>query len=547
MKMTKLTALLLCAALLMPFFSACGEDDALSAGNSDMTPVTEAAEIPEELFGVKVISYEEYTELYLKNDLSDGGFIENMCFDSLPLPYAGDLQTYFVPVERDEDWSGGVLSCEGAELRFVYTEYDSFDVSPDEAVSEGYRYRLVAYNDSEYIMVGIVFTYMPVMTVDSLSEDADPDYPFGDEDSDAYMTLTSPGTSQSSETLIHCRGGSSRSFPKIGYKLNLRKNGENRKLNLLGMREDDDWILLPMYTEESKIRDKLSLDLWSEFAAGNNSFGIHNGAQLEYIELIINGVYWGLYGLVVPVDGAQQDIHEDEGEMLLKIESWEVPSSEELSEAGNAASVGSITFKKPDEPDQEDWNKVAEFVRLIYEAGDSDFEFNISNYVDVSNVLDYWIFVNLISGQDNAWKNMFVTYKLEDSGSLRILLCPWDCDLSWGVTWNGDMPLFWEYRDDLVRYIGGGQLPERIIALDVGNAVSLLQTKWDLLRRGILSEKNLLARIDDLTYTVKSSGAWGRDAKRWTNGGHAEDDNQYVKDFAVDRLAFLDSYIKALG
>ena len=69
----------------------------------------------------------------------------------------------------------------------------------------------------------------------------------------------------------HLRGNTSRMYPKNGYKLNLVKNTAsgtvvNNKQAVFGMREDDDWILYAMYNDESKIRDRLCIDIWNEFS-----------------------------------------------------------------------------------------------------------------------------------------------------------------------------------------------------------------------------------------------------------------------------------------
>lgn len=65
----------------------------------------------------------------------------------------------------------------------------------------------------------------------------------------------------------------------------MRKN----KLSFLGMRTDDEWLLYAMYSEDSKVRDKLSQDIWNESGAlGIESTGFY-GYHMEYIEVFQMG------------------------------------------------------------------------------------------------------------------------------------------------------------------------------------------------------------------------------------------------------------------
>ncbi len=62
------------------------------------------------------------------------------------------------------------------------------------------------------------------------------------------------------------RGNTSRTYAKKGYKLTLKKQKKNGdivedKKSLFGLRRDDEWMLNAMYTDSSKIRDKLNADI----------------------------------------------------------------------------------------------------------------------------------------------------------------------------------------------------------------------------------------------------------------------------------------------
>lgn len=548
--MNRILALLLTAALMLSV-SACSE---AAPAVAETTEAAETQPSPDDDFtgrrflGIEAISYDDYVMICAKKSQSPTPLIDGLYYDGIEMLYDKENRTYFATVLPSEAWDDLTITNGGdASISFLGT--DKLGTSKPDAIAAGKRYKLVTYTEDEYMLANIVFTYFGVMSVTLDNNSDNKSNPIGDRDERGEMRFITCEGEMSSDTFIHIRGGSSRSFPKVSYKLSLiDENDEQNKLKLLNMRSDDDWILLAMYTDESKIRDKLSYDLWGEFAAESNAYGIHNGAQLDYIELILNGRYWGIYGLVVPCDKSQQKLDTENGEALFKIESWEVPSSEKLYGAGESPVVDSIEMKQPEPPTQQAWDCIAPLVGLIFESGNDEFADKIADTVDISNVLDYWIMVNLMSGQDNGWKNMFITYKNNSDGGQTALVCPWDCDLTWGVTWKEDAPLFWVKKtEELVFMVGAGELPNRIIGLDVGGARDMLKEKWAALRESTLDEDKLCERVDALTARVFDSGAFGRDLERWPEGGHVSDDNSYIKVFIKRRLAFLDDYIDELN
>jgi len=88
---------------------------------------------------------------------------------------------------------------------------------------------------------------------------------------------------------IEIRGSSSQSLPKKAYGLTTRKedNVTNNNVSILGMPEENDWVLNSVSFDPSLIRNYLSYDLARSI--GNYA------ARGEYCEVMINGEYKGLY------------------------------------------------------------------------------------------------------------------------------------------------------------------------------------------------------------------------------------------------------------
>lgn len=543
--------LILTAALFL--FCGCSENASPEDNNSVTVEIPQSHEdIPVEgsLFGIEIIDNDVYTERTTFCDVTKDRIVSGCTMNGMPLAYSDYNSTFYASVDRGSEFSDYSVSFDcTCSINAVRMSYDKFTGTIDDAVTSGYSFLFLALENKQCRLYRLVLTYLPVMTV--TGRDCEPYSPqdtynpFSTSDSEAFMTLQTPSSYSDSETLIHARGGSSLCFPKSSYKLNLKKDSGDKKnkLNLLGMREDDDWILLAMYTDESKIRDKLSMDVWLEIGAKNEEYGLEFGTKIEYIELVINNCYWGIYGLTVPVDKTTAQIKKDSGEILVKTESWEIPSSHDMKHANHRSSVGSVTIKTPDIPDQNDWDTVNDFVSLIFESSNDEFSSRITDHIDIETAVNHWIFVNTISGVDNTWKNMFMTFKKSDSG-YKVLLCPWDCDISWGVTWTGKTALFWEKdMDYLVNFVGSCDIANRMF-FTVDGASEYLVKRWKSLRKDVLSESSLFERADKLNDTIRGCMAYSRDEQRWPDGGHTDDvNNDYIKDFITQRMAFLDSFV----
>ena len=76
-------------------------------------------------------------------------------------------------------------------------------------------------------------------------------------------------------------------IPKKEYRLEL-----NQRKSLLGMRIDDDWLLLAMYFDFPRMRVKMSFDLWRSLRPMDPTAILPDS---EYVALYIDGDFQGLY------------------------------------------------------------------------------------------------------------------------------------------------------------------------------------------------------------------------------------------------------------
>ncbi|MCC7244490.1 MAG: CotH kinase family protein [Saprospiraceae bacterium] len=91
---------------------------------------------------------------------------------------------------------------------------------------------------------------------------------------------------------IELRGSSSLAvYPKKGYSIELRdSDGEEQEVSLLGMPEDDDWILAQPLNDKTLMRD------WLAYRLGRES--MEWAPRTRHVEVVLNGQYEGVYVLM---------------------------------------------------------------------------------------------------------------------------------------------------------------------------------------------------------------------------------------------------------
>lgn len=490
-----------------------------------------------------------------------------MTYDGEPVPYDSGSNTYFLPADFNEQKlkMRTKIGCKISSPD-VWEEFKS----DKNNIASGTAYRILVHNwifDREY---NFVLSGLPLIQIslnkelesrESVIQRADVEYaeqahdwPVGDEDDFAYMRVFGMDTDDGvvlADAKIHARGGTSRWYPKNGYRLKLMEIGQGetdaayvgkKNIPLLGMRDSSEWILNALYSEETKIRDKLSADLWNAFGAENNPYGIFNGTRMEYCELFINDTYWGIYLLSEIIDEKQLDL--SEGDVLYKMSSSEISDSEEFMNAEGLLEYKEAEVKYPKTAETGLWQPLAEYIKWIFETTDTEFAECAEEFVFTEQVMDYWIFNQMLSAADNTWKNLYFSVK-DMEKSNKVLISPWDFDMSWGIRYNSGHPLnrlrTKEAAYDIVSFEAGN----RMLELNVDNCREVLKRRWKELRSSILAEEELQKKIDELAEEVQASGAFQRECIRWKDEENTSDVS-YLKDYVKERLEFLDGYIENL-
>lgn len=347
-----------------------------------------------------------------------------------------------------------------------------------------------------------------------------------------YMSLISPSYFAdigsdffSSYATLRYRGHDSLNYDKKSYKLNLKKYDNktliNNNHNLLGMRNDNSWILDAMYVDYSKIRNKLSSDLWKIISD-------MNVLNAQYVELFIDNQYHGLYCLKEPIDNKALNVSND-GAIYKSILYLNYAES-------NVSRIDDKYFvrKYPDYVNYSStllYNKISDY--YYYLKDDSVLNDDlIVELFDLNNVIDYQVFISLIKGVDNAEYNNYYYSISDSSDSVKIIKTPWDMDLTFGLTFNRVF--------DYDKY---SEMGINVYFNDAPMVNQLIKQRYWELRENVITMDVINEYLDSYKGLLVSSGASKRDSDRWYYYD-IENEIEKIRTWANNRIQFLDEYFK---
>lgn len=412
------------------------------------------------------------------------------------------------------------------QLYFLMTESDL-----EKAIRSGHEFELlIAGRDNCYTSYKVIFTDIPVLSIENHGtyldegnrENAAGDFrlwePYSGENADWQPQLL--------QATWHRRGRTTKYAPKAPLKVNLHKmNGGPLNTSLLGMPGGKGWILNPLIRDDSKVREPLFMELWNDLARET----VYNDRMSEgqYIELLADGTYAGIYLLQKPVTADYLGL--DDSSVLIK-------SGPGLYEDDIDASIEILQTPM-------EHKKTVELFESVWNEGEYE-------KVHVDNLIDVNLFLQFASAYDNDYffNNIFIFKK--EAGNYRMTVLPWDTDMSFGLSWpDPDGPrsevhnisvFSFEYDKSLQADL---KRPEtdgvRAIHPEFDD---LTARRYAQLRQSVLSEEHILGKLDMLSEQVTDSGAMSREIQKWGLLYDGRDSVETVEQFIIERLQWLDHF-----
>lgn len=424
----------------------------------------------------------------------------------------------------------------GVKDAVMLDELYTFDMPPL-VVAIGTAYAVKNVSNVSYVLY---FTQLPLINITTNNEIVDDPRVLSQ-----FTFSESNGNVITSKLGIEIRGGTSRFFPKKSYRIEFWEDDEGLNsldFSFLGMRSDDDWNLQAMYNEPLKMRGKTNNELWREihtlYYQGSEPAAV-TGVRMEYVELFLNGAYKGVYALSERVDRKQLKLKKTKSDGTIRGELYKGGSNGVANRFIDTDPLpppdpllwGGFEYKYPDEI-APDWTILRDFVSFVVYSDNGTFSAQYKDKFDLTNVADYFIFLNLMRATDNRAKNLFIA---KYDTNQPYFYVPWDLDGTFGNDPLGD-------RDNVTNDILTNGLYDRLnLQTEVGGYARTVKARWDALRASVITVPNIMSMFLQNHNYLLSNGVYEREEMVWDFTYDAEN-LTYMTDWTTERLAFLDNY-----
>lgn len=371
---------------------------------------------------------------------------------------------------------------------------------------------------------------------------------------------------------IELRGASSQSFPKKQFAVETRhEDGTNRNVSLLGLPQENDWVLHAPYSDKSLLRNVLAYEIARRLG--------HYASRTRWCELVIDGRYWGVYVLMEKIKrdkhrvdiaslGPEENSGDDlTGGYIVKVDKWDGsgnegwPSRYPPSPAPDRVVHYQYHDPEPDELTEVQKAYIREWIGAFEEVMASDAYADASAgypaLLDVDSFVDY-VILNELSRNVDGYRLSAYMYKDKDSNGGRLVMGPaWDYNLAFGNADYYDGSARTGFQVNFAVASDRFQLPFWWGRLVRDPAFSeAVVSRWETLRQGPLHTDSLHAFIDAQVNTLAEAQArnfvrWPvLDVYVWPNayvGGSYDREITYLKEWIRDRAAWLDERFETIN
>ncbi|MBO4963620.1 MAG: CotH kinase family protein [Prevotella sp.] len=356
---------------------------------------------------------------------------------------------------------------------------------------------------------------------------------------------------------IKYRGTSSIRYEKKSFAVKLLDdNGKSLDAPILGIREDDSWILNAMAIDRIRMRDRLLFDVWNDLSSTpyNTDYENRNGTKGYFVEVFLNGEYHGLYCMTDKINrkllGLKKIKEETNGTittrgLLLKCNAWSTLAGYN-DEPMDTEEWNSWELQYPDDyPSADTYMPLARLIDFCTGTSSDVFKAEYQQHFYKQNLMDYHIFYLTFNIFDNLMKNTFLS-TVDLTKKERFMITPWDLDCSLGGSWDG------VHADYLIENEDISANPfARLWQENTDNYKAELCSLWQKTSNAIFSEEAIAKRMSDYAEAFVKSGAWEREYKKWNNNPvvlteDPKEELDYINEWFRSRHTTLDNYFNSI-
>ena len=301
------------------------------------------------------------------------------------------------------------------------------------------------------------------------------------------------------------------------------------------MKKSKTWILDALATDLSCLRTKVASDIWNVM---NEDLSEEKYAQLnaKYIELYINGEYRGLYLLKETVDEELLNL-KDTG-VLLKGVNWEKINFDNYQNVEEEI-FGPFEIKYPENVKEypNAWKNILSKLEKYYRGYTSYDVMEKAFYKE--NFINHKIFLLITQALDNyEYKNIYYSI-IDNKEETKVLITPWDLDLTFGMLWDNEANGFSEQYDrvrEIVKPFG---------VVSDNKTSQYYKDRWEYLSKTVLEKEEINKLIDENYQYLMKARALERENNKYYNTD-VEEEKEEIKKWYDKRFNVIDEYIRAL-
>lgn len=478
------------------------------------------------VLGISVINDAEYQDLI--SDLEEIDFDGNLMYEETSIPYVENMYTYMVTQSIEtSDWQGRIFSNDPSVKCYMLDP----NMTKEEIIASGTPLKIVIICDEGYKVENLIVSGLPVISMSASSADEKNFYGTVKIFENASAGRTGVMDADEYSCRYRYRGQASMTSAKKSYKLNLLDSkGGSKKASLLGLKEDNDWVLNPLFYDQSLMREKIAYDIWNQMSDVNTH-------DIEYCELIVDGQYRGVYCVQEAVDVKTFGTPKSTS-FLYSIKLWaqdiaveELYNNEVMQVLmENDMLIDEYTI---DECAGDNLELGIELLRCMDSSvKGKSYETELSVRFDVENTATYDVLVNMTQAVDNTYKNQKLCIYKENGNEYIITKSPWDLD--WSM-----------YNENIAPYLNPDDIT--IDALFFGDEEeynSKRQEVYFMARDQFFDEEWANSVIDRYQQLLIQSGAIGRNTAIW--GGDFQASCDGLREYFRIRIPALDEYYGGL-
>ena len=448
-------------------------------------------------------------------------------------------------------------------------------------------YTIVFKRDNVTTRSTLHFTYLPIMSITGT---------FSNEYTVAPVEITMPdehGVRQY-RARIKQAGASTNSqwVHKHSYHVKfVDDNGEKKDVSFFGFRNDNHWRLDAGTRDMIRFRNYAANGLWADF--GTRCYYVDKQPNARsyirgsHVEVFMNGNYHGFYNFSEFLDRKQMklkkydefyqeddndDVNDGATSALVTLHGmmWKVTDTSNQTLFLSADTLCdntlgewaffNVMYPDIDEVCPTDYSLLINAINFVSQSSDEGFAQHVGEYFDMPVMVDYYLFLQVIFGIDNACNNM-VLGCYDCAVDKKLTLAVWDLDATVGQHY-ADMEGFYhadeiQPENELVDVpsnmcmLSSNRLFMRLIAMP--DFMAQVKRRYWELRNSILVPDSLVSRYESIYNRLESCGALSRETLRWSDTGDIShrmlefpEEFDYLCDWLRRRIAYLDTHTFAM-